>query len=262
LASTALRKASKAAVLPAGLVTRRRPGDLVVLLYHRIGPAQAEIELSAAAFEEHLAYLSERERPDSIGGALGNGRSGGVVVSFDDGSRDFYERALPLLAKYRVPAVLYLATGLVAEERADGDASDALSWGQLREAVSTGLVTVGAHTHSHVNLAACSESTCEDEMRRSKELIEDRLGTECRHFAYPFAVGSPVADRVARRLFDSAALSAWRTNRQGRIDAHRLGRTPVLRSDGPLFFRAKVRGMLDAEASLYRILGRGPWRHL
>jgi hypothetical protein len=59
-------------------------------------------------------------------------------------------------------------------------------------------------------------------------------------------------------LFDSAALR-WATNRAGRIDRYRLGRTPVLRSDGPLLFRAKVRGLLDGEALFYRLTGRGPW---
>ncbi len=96
-------------------------------------------------------------------------------------------------------------------------------------------------------------------MRRSKDLIEDHLGTACAHFAYPWAVGSPAADRAARRLFRTAALDAWRTNRAGRIDPYRLGRVPILRSDGRFFFRRKVRGELDTEAWLYRALGRGPW---
>jgi hypothetical protein len=96
-------------------------------------------------------------------------------------------------------------------------------------------------------------------MQRSKELIEERLGTACEHFAYPWAVGSAAADRAARRLFRSAALDAWRTNRAGRTDPYRLGRVPILRSDGRFFFRRKVRGELDSEALLYRALGRGPW---
>jgi peptidoglycan/xylan/chitin deacetylase (PgdA/CDA1 family) len=121
---------------------------------------------------------------------------------------------------------------------------------------------VGTHTHSHRSLARAGESIAEEEMRRSKALIEDRLGVACLHFAYPFAVGSAAADRVARRLFDSAALDAWRTNRRGRIDPHRLGRTPVLRSDGVALFRARVRGWLDGEALVYRALGRGPWSRL
>jgi peptidoglycan/xylan/chitin deacetylase (PgdA/CDA1 family) len=135
----------------------------------------------------------------------------------------------------------------------------ALTWGNLREAVSTGLVTVGSHTHGHTDLSRASEREAEEEMRRSRDLIEDRLGVACVHFAYPWAVGSAGADRAARRLFRSAALSAWRTNRAGTIDPHRLGRVPVLRSDGQFFFRRKVRGELDSEALLYRMLGRGPW---
>ena len=44
------------------------------------------------------------------------------------------------------------------------------------------------------------------------------------------------------------------------MDPWRLGRTPVLASDGLTFFRAKVQGRLDGEALAYRLLGRGPWR--
>jgi peptidoglycan/xylan/chitin deacetylase (PgdA/CDA1 family) len=164
---------------------------------------------------------------------------------------------LPLLVQYRVPALLYLTTGWV-----DGNGGHAVTWPQLREAVDTGLVTVGAHTHTHGSLARATEQEALGELKRSKELVEDQLGLPCRHFAYPFAVGSAAADRVARRLFDTAALHAWRTNRRGRIDRHRLGRTPVLRSDGSFFFRMKSKGLLNREDLAYRLLRRGPWGHL
>lgn len=255
--SSLARKVVKTAVLPFGLFTPRRPGDVTILLYHRVGDGGSEIELPVSAFEGHLADLVEREQVLSLDEALAGG-TGGVVVTFDDGYQDFHERALPLLVRYRVPAVLYLATGLVANGAGRAD-PNALTWADLEDAVSTGLVTVGAHTHGHADLSRASEGEAEAEMRRSKELVEDHLGTACRHFAYPWAVGSLGADRVARRLFDSAALDAWKTNRRGRIDPHRLGRTPVLASDGRLFFSAKVRGLLDGEALAYRVLGRGPW---
>lgn len=251
-----LRKVSKAAVLPAGVVTRRRRGDVSILLYHRLGDARSEIELPASTFDRHLRILTERARPIALDVAV-RGESGGVVVTVDDGYRDFHEHLWPLLVRHRVPAVLYLATGLVAD--GPGAAADALTWDHLREIAASDLVTIGSHTHSHIDLSRASEAEAEDEMRRSKDLIEDKLGVPCRHFAYPWAVSSPPAERVARRLFDSAAL-AWSTNRRGRIDPYRLGRVPILRSDGPLLFRAKTAGLLDAEAYLYRILKRGPWR--
>ena len=254
---TLARKASKATLTPLGWRTRRRRGDVVVLLYHRVGPGGSEIELTVEAFERQIRDLVAEERVLTLGDVLAGDPDGGVVVTFDDGYRDFHQTVLPILAEHRVPAVLYLATGLVAN--GVRPSPDALTWSQLQEIRDTGLVTIGSHTHGHTDLSRAGEAEAEGEMLRSKELIEDRLGTACDHFAYPWAVGGVAADRVARRLFRTAALDAWRTNRAGRIDPYRLGRVPILRSDGRFFFRRKVRGELDSEAWLYRALGRGPW---
>lgn len=244
---SAVRTLSKAAVLPFGLPGRRGTGDAVILLYHRVGSGRSQIELPAEALDRQLAHVAPHAitLDDALGGR------GGVVVTFDDGTPDFGERALPLLVRHRVPALLYLATGWVGAQ--------GLSWSQLEGCVASGLVEVGSHTHTHANLARATEAEAEAEMHRSKELIEDRLGVPCRHFAYPWAVGGAAADGVARRLFVSAAWDAWRTNRGGRVDPFRLGRVPVLRSDGDFFFRRKAAGQLDTEAWVYRALGRGPW---
>jgi peptidoglycan/xylan/chitin deacetylase (PgdA/CDA1 family) len=256
--SSAGRRVAKAAVLPLGVLGRRQPGDVVILVYHRIGAGNREIDLPVAAFRRHLDRLVG-ERVLSLDQALGDGDGGAVVLTFDDGFRDFADHVLPALVQHRLPAVLYLATGFVDGERA-AVAGDSLTWSQLREAVATGLVTIGSHTHGHVRLSTVSEAQAEEDLRRSKELIEDRLGVACRHFAYPWGVRINGSDRVIRGLFETAALHGWRTNRAGRIDPYELGRTPILRSDGQVFLRAKVAGMLNSEALLYRALGRGPWR--
>jgi peptidoglycan/xylan/chitin deacetylase (PgdA/CDA1 family) len=253
------RKATKLAALPFGRVKRMRRGDVAILLYHRVGAGDREIDLDVSAFEHHMAYLAALRTARTLDDVLADDDRGGVVVTIDDGLRDFYEHALPILVRYEIPAVLYLATGLVAGESHEPTAGDAVSWSQLREAVSTGLVGVGSHTHGHVDLSTASEEVADEEMRRSKGLIEDRLGVSCLHFAYPWAVAGPAAERAAMRHFRSAAL-LWHTNRRGRIDPFHLGRTPILRGDGGFFFRAKVSGRLDKEASVYRLFGRGPWR--
>lgn len=246
-----VRKAAKGAVLPWGMVRRRRAGDVVILLYHRVGAGDREIDVPLDLFRRQMERLAERERVLTLDRSLSDG--GGVVVTFDDGFADFHNHVLPVLVEHRIPAVLYLATGLV------GEGPDALEWSQLEEAVSTGLVTIGSHTHSHADLSRATGGEAEDEMRRSKHLIEDRLGVACRHFAYPWAVASQAAETAARKHFESAALDAWRTNRRDRTDPYRLGRTPIFRSDGIRFFVAKSRGMLDAERILYRVMRRGPW---
>jgi peptidoglycan/xylan/chitin deacetylase (PgdA/CDA1 family) len=258
----AVRKAGKVAVLPAGIVSRRRRGDLTILLYHRVGTGTSQIEVGSRAFDRQLEQIAGRDRPLRLDEAMdpATNSEGGVVISFDDGLRDFHDRVLPALVERRLPAVLYLATGLVhGEGTAHVPDRDRLTWSHVLECVQTGLVTIGSHTHSHADLGRAGEREAAEEMRRSKGLIEDRLGVACRHFAYPWAVASPGAELAARRIFASAALDAWRTNRRGRVDPHRLGRTPVLRADGRLFFAAKRVGALDGEALLYRALRRGPW---
>ena len=64
------RKASKAAVTPLGLPARRRPGDVVILLYHRVGPSRSEIELDADVFERQLEDLAANERVLTLDEAL------------------------------------------------------------------------------------------------------------------------------------------------------------------------------------------------
>lgn len=256
------RKLVKTLALPLGMLDGRRPGDVVILVYHRIGPGGGEIGVSLPVFERQIQELVRDDRVLTLDRALDGSAGGGAVLSFDDGTRDFHSSVLPILVRYQVPATLYLATAFVdSTPEARPPDWEPLSWTQLREATSTGLVSIGSHTHRHINLARSSERVAEDEMRRSQELVEDRLGLACRHFAFPWGVASPAALRVTRRLFDSAALPAWRTNRRGAIDRFRLGRVPILRSDGRFFFSAKRRGRLNGERFAYQALRRGPWGH-
>jgi peptidoglycan/xylan/chitin deacetylase (PgdA/CDA1 family) len=249
----------KVAALPLGAVSSRRAGDVVILCYHRVGAGRREIDVPRGRFVEHLESLRAEGCVRSLDEALAE--AGGVVLTFDDGFRDFHEVVLPELARLRMPGLLYLATGFVdaGDPRTGVGPGDALTWSMLEEAVSTGLVEIGSHTHSHVDLSRASERDAEEEMARSKDLIEDRLRRSCPHFAFPWGKASAAAEGAARRRFATAALDAWRTNRRGRIDPYRLGRTPVFRSDAPFFLRAKARGRLDGERLAYRALRRGPW---
>jgi peptidoglycan/xylan/chitin deacetylase (PgdA/CDA1 family) len=254
--TTILRKAGKLAALPAGLASSRDEADFVILLYHKIGTGSREIDLPLSLFRAQLRRLKSKLAVRPLDDVLAGPTLGGVVLSVDDGYRDFHDNVVPLLVELNMPAILYLATGLT---RNCGLDTPGVGWGELNDAVSTGLVTVGSHTHTHADLSGATERQADEEMRRSKEIIEDRLGIACRHFAYPWSVGSVAAERVARQLFDSAAI-AWGTNRWRSFDAHRLARVPVLRSDGLRFFDAKAKGWLDHEATLYRLIRRGPWR--
>lgn len=71
-------------------------------------------------------------------------------------------------------------------------ASRLLSWSQIRQMLQSG-VTIGAHTQQHESAGTQSESEFIFEAKRSKELIEQKLGEKVRLFAYPFGASQDVS---------------------------------------------------------------------
>jgi peptidoglycan/xylan/chitin deacetylase (PgdA/CDA1 family) len=176
-------------------------------------------------------------------------------VTFDDGTADFMDRALPILERFGVPATIYLATDHIERGTPFPHEGPPLSWSGIRDALATGLITVGSHTHTHRVLGRVSAEEAELEVNRSCELLEDRLGVSPRHFAYPKAVpGSPAAEAVVRTRFASAALGGTRPNPYGRTDPFRLRRSAIQASDGMRWFRRKLDGGMALEGTLRTML--------
>lgn len=244
---------------------RRPPRGVVVLIYHRVGGrSRLEIDLPLGLFEEQMATLSAAGRVLAVDDALALLDSPNVppapdpvVVTFDDGTTDFAEAAMPVLERYRIPVTLYVATQFIDEGREFPSGGQPVSWSALADARTTGLLTVGSHTHTHALLDRLAPDLIEDELTRSVHLIGDRLGTGVDHFAYPKAnLGSPAAERAVRSRFRSAALAGTRPNPYGRTDVHRLARSPIQVADGMNWFRRKSEGGMALEDTLRRVLNR------
>jgi peptidoglycan/xylan/chitin deacetylase (PgdA/CDA1 family) len=258
-----LRGAVKRSAAAADRLRSRRRG-IVALIYHRVGGGSGlEVDLSADLFERQMALLARDHRPTTLDGALTAlagpvpSEPDPVVVTFDDGTADFVDVALPILERHRVPAVLYLATDFIEQGRPFPNAGTPCSWAALRDALATGLVTVGSHTHTHALLDRAPPDAAADEIERSVGLIGERLGVRAEHFAYPKAVaGSVAADALVRRRFRSAVLAGTRPNPYGRTDPYRLARSPIQAADGMRWFRRKVDGGMTLEDDLRRLLDR------
>src|SRR5262245_32793656 len=94
----------------------RRPsghsaGGVVVLLYHRVGGNSAsDVDLDVARFEEQMAVVAEHGNAVTLGAALQRleAADGSVapatVVTFDDGTADFTDVALPVMTRYGIPS--------------------------------------------------------------------------------------------------------------------------------------------------------------
>jgi peptidoglycan/xylan/chitin deacetylase (PgdA/CDA1 family) len=82
-----------------------------------------------------------------------------------------------------------------------------MSWDELKAFAADPLVTVGAHSVSHCNLAAQSEAIASEELTASRARIEDALQRPIIHLAYPY--GDKAAAGV--REFALASASGYKT---------------------------------------------------
>ena len=260
LARSALKPVSAA----ADLVAKPARG-VTILIYHQVGARTGgEVDLDAAEFDDQMAELAASGRVITLDDAVNVLRSGDtpeldpVVVTFDDGTPDVLDTAVPILERHRIPMTLYLATGFVDGDRGFWRPDDTpISWQGLRDAVATGLVDVGSHTHTHALLDRIDAQTIADELDRSIDLIGSELNVAARHFAYPKALPpSPAADAAVRQRFASAAIAGTRPNPFGSTDVHLLTRSPIQRSDGMRWFRRKAAGGMGLEDRLRDVVNK------
>lgn len=244
---------------------RRDRGGVVVLLYHRVGAGTGvQVDLPVELFARQMEVLARSGRVrtlekalDALAGAEAPPGGDPVVVTFDDGTADFAEVAVPIMVAHAIPSTLYLATDFVERGVSFPDDGTPLSWPALADAVATGLVDVGSHTHTHALLDRAEPEAVQAELDRSVGLIEDRLGLRAQHFAYPKAVlGSSSAEAAVRRRFRSAALAGTRSNPYGGTDPHRLHRSAIQVADGMRWFTRKLEGGMALEDAVRRVVNR------
>ena len=246
---------------------RRPAAGVTVLIYHRVGArTPVAVDLPTSVFRDQMAELADRvisldTALDVLAGTIESPVEHPVVITFDDGTVDLVEEALPVLVEYKVPALLYVATEFIDEGRPFPDDGKVPSWAALSDAAATGCLDLGSHTHTHALLDRLEVSQVADELDRSIERIATETGTEARHFAYPKALsGSPGADAAIRERFRSAAIGGCHANLVGKTDPFRLARSPIQVSDGMRWFRAKADGGLRFEDEVRQLVNLARYR--
>jgi peptidoglycan/xylan/chitin deacetylase (PgdA/CDA1 family) len=235
-----------------------------ILMYHSVSEPNSdgahpyfETATSPRVFEEHMKYLRETGyRTLRLNEAVKYVESGeqlsepSLVLTFDDGFQDFATHAFPILQEYGFTATVFLPTGHIADERRQFKNRDCLTWTEVRELHRAG-VTFGSHTVTHRQLKFLKASEVEQEVRCSKETIEDQLGHPVDSFSYPFAF--PETDRAfKRKLKVLLAAQGYRNGVSTIIGTYGAGhdhffqpRLPVNSWDDLRLFRAKLEGGYD-----------------
>jgi peptidoglycan/xylan/chitin deacetylase (PgdA/CDA1 family) len=229
---------------------------VLVLMYHQVdAPRTAQEQrfcTPPAEFAEQMRWLvAAGYRGVSLDQVLDHvaGRrvlpEPSVHITFDDGFVGVLDHALPTLQGLGLPATLFAVPGRTGATNdwmhARGFPRRALlSAAQLRLLADEGM-TIGSHTCSHARLTEVDADAAQAEIADSRRELEDLLGREVAHFAYPYGLFDPsVREMVVRAGYRSACSTRAGFNRPSE-DPFLLRRLDIAGTDRPWQFRQKLR---------------------
>jgi peptidoglycan/xylan/chitin deacetylase (PgdA/CDA1 family) len=249
--------------------------ELQVLAYHRILPSdlarpRGVLAVTTDNFERQMKHflhrgwqcltLSQLQADYLVKGEYPRNT---FVVTFDDGYRDNYIHAFPILKRLAIKATVFVTTAYIGK-KADlyfsleprkyvAEAIDqCLSPEEIKEMSEYGI-EFGSHSHTHPHLTAISQDQVRQEVRYSKSLLEQLLAREVVSFCFPFGdLNSEVVDIVRQSGYLIGVVTPSRSViPQSPLTIHRTG----------IYFNdSHIKFLLKSTSMFHRIRETGLWR--
>jgi len=253
-----------------------------ILVYHRVCPLYHKKKIPYAnvypeEFEMQMRYLKENFSVITVSEYLQKvqgRRIGGneICITFDDGFRDNYIYAFPVLRRYGIKATFFLTTKYIGTDilfpwmSLDRGAKDdilthrerwiPLSWEEVREMMGYGM-EFGTHTHTHrVSLTKMDIHEARKEIEESTKLFIERLDTNPELFSYPHGTSKDYNNNHIE-ILKSCKYKAALTTNSGRNeisqDPYELKRIIIYEEDSFWEFKKKVHGAYDIAEKLQKV---------
>jgi len=260
------------------------PNKVRILVYHSLCSTNQdrgkdewkEWDVSSKAFETQMRLLSKKAyNVLSVDETLNILKTGkrfpprAVCITFDDGYRNNYTYAFPILLRHGLRATFYLVTGYIGAHRLFAwikthDAINAvnaqnpspnqpLDWDEVSEMMSHGM-EFASHSHTHPNFSDIDLSTVEWEIIESRRQLAINLSSYSNTFACPFGVHGPGVERLKSYLkatdFRGAFLGKYGAAGP-KTDCFDLPRISIYGGDSINVFKHKIDGAYDWISSFY-----------
>jgi peptidoglycan/xylan/chitin deacetylase (PgdA/CDA1 family) len=238
-------------------------GDVVILMYHHCAKLPPDaimrgLYVSPRQFAWQMDWLSQRNLQFCGFGDLEKPVPAGktrVMITFDDGLRDVYENAWPILAERRLPAVIFPVvgdigkSGVVWTENKDKSPQALMTENQIRE-MTDGGIEFGSHLWEHRKASRLPAAELREQLARSRDRLSQITGRDTPSIAYPYGDYSPdVVAETARAGYRYAVTTKEGANRGTSLLELRRYAAKGARFYHPLRFIRTMRRALAAAAN-------------
>lgn len=178
----------------------------VVVAFHRIQETDGSdsLTIGAGTFERHCRFFARHFRVVSLRNLVDRLEHGmrldhHLAITFDDGYRDNFENALPVLEKLSLPATFFVVSDWIGTDvvpwwdRERGVRYPWMTWDEARSLHRKGF-EVGAHTRTHVDLGKVSQAEAREEILGARLELERQLAASVESFAYPYGGRNHLTD--------------------------------------------------------------------
>jgi len=163
-----------------------------ILMYHSVNPhsnpRMARLIISPQCFQRQMRFLKDNRYNvvtlKTLAELIKNKKKippRTLAITIDDGYKDNYTYAFPILKKYDLPATIFVILNEIGRPQ-----NDRLSWDEIKTMRDSGIITFGSHAlgpEPLVNIK--SEGDLKKEVFDSKRILEEALKREVEAFSYP-----------------------------------------------------------------------------
>ncbi|WP_330997969.1 polysaccharide deacetylase family protein [Pectinatus sottacetonis] len=166
-----------------------------------------------------------------------------ILLTFDDGYKDTFTVALPLLKKYNMTAVVFPIGNWVGKknkwENFGKQETTTMTWNELILWQKNGQSSA-SHTMEHPFLTNCSEPQLLAELVNSKKILEDKLNSHMDFLCYPYGNFNSAVISMAKQAGYKAAFAIFEGVNLSRPDLFALPRIPIPAHQSKWEFKLKV----------------------
>lgn len=200
--------------------------SIPVIMYHSIDyEAGNELRIPKETFREQMKYLKDNGYTtltfDELYSFMTNNKpvpEKSVVLTFDDGYKDNYDNAYPILKEYGFNATIFVITNCIDKDKAF------LTSKQLNEMEKNGI-DIESHTLNHDKLDRLSYDKQVETLKGSKDYLEKLLNKKIKYIGYPYGEYNNNTIKSAKDTGYNMAFtteSGWANKQQGIYTLHRV----------------------------------------